>query len=135
MLFRDIRLGLRNLILWLPIIWKDRDWDHYFLFKIIRRKLELMEKFFREYALHIGAEKDAEDMKVCVLLLDRIIEGNYLERAERYLPGKSLLAFDRSDYRKEIKRRLWIERAKMLRQQDLEYFGKLFSKHSFSWWD
>jgi hypothetical protein len=135
MLFRDIRLGLRNLKLWFPLIWKDRQWDHYYLFKMLRMKLKLMEQFFRENAMHLGAEKDAKGMKVCVLLLDRLIEDNYLERAERCLPGRSLLSFDRSEYRKEIKRKLWVERANMLSHQDLDYLGKIINKHSLSWWD
>jgi hypothetical protein len=94
-----------------------------------------MENFFRDTAIHIGAEADADNMKVCVCLLDRLVEDEYMERAERYLPGMNLLSHTPSEYRTEVKRQLWVKRSRMLLHQDLEYLGKMLSKHSFGWWD
>ncbi len=46
--FRSIKYGIKNLITWFPIIWKDRDWDHWYLYKILRFKLIQMENLQRE---------------------------------------------------------------------------------------
>jgi len=38
--------GIKNLIAWFPVIWKDRQWDYMYLLRIINKKLELMLKDF-----------------------------------------------------------------------------------------
>ena len=78
---RNIRIGIKNLYRWFPIIWNDRDWDHNFFFEIMRFKLKNMENFFRYYGCHLVAEKDADKMKVCIILLDRLIEDRYFDNA------------------------------------------------------
>ena len=76
--FRNIRIGIPNLIKWTPIIWEDRDWDQYFLYVILQFKLKQMEKLQREYGISVNSNDYADQMKTCILLLDRIIKGDYL---------------------------------------------------------
>jgi hypothetical protein len=40
--------GIKSLILWFKAIWKDRNWDYYYLFEILRFKLNLMLKLFKK---------------------------------------------------------------------------------------
>jgi len=42
---RQIRQGIKSLIIWFPVIWKDRWWDQYFIYVVLRHKLHLMEKY------------------------------------------------------------------------------------------
>jgi len=37
---KDIINGVKNLYKWFPIVWKDRDHDHYFIYETLRFKLE-----------------------------------------------------------------------------------------------
>ena len=46
---------IRNLIRWIPIIWKDRDWDFYFTYEILKKKLEFQAEFTRKYGHHESA--------------------------------------------------------------------------------
>ena len=78
---RSIQIGIGNLIIWFPTIWGDRYWDHYFLFLIIRKKLSAMETHIRKNGIHEEAEKDADNMLICVKALTRLIEDNYHEVA------------------------------------------------------
>ena len=39
-LHRDIAKGIKNLWKWFPVIWKDRDWDNYFIFEALKFKLK-----------------------------------------------------------------------------------------------
>ena len=64
---RGIIPGIENVIMWLPVIWRDRWWDYSFLFSILKRKLEFMEEGFRKYGVSVRAEKDAKKMKICIL--------------------------------------------------------------------
>jgi hypothetical protein len=134
-LFHNIVVGLKNLWLWLPIIWNDRQWDHHFFYLLLKHKLELMEDYFRHSAITLDSKKDANKIRLCIFLVNRILEDNYYERATRHLPYINLLSHNSNEYRREIKRKLWVERARMLSRQDLRYLGKLISKHSLSWWD
>ena len=76
-MLRGIWKGIRNIFKWLPIIWYDRDWDYYFLYKVLYFKLSGMEKHLRLYGNHEDAEKDADVIKVCVDALERLIEDDY----------------------------------------------------------
>ena len=119
--FRGIKPGLRNVIRWFPVIYKDRWWDHSFLYPILKKKLELMEENFRLRGCHVGNEKDAKNMKICVLLLDRLINDAYIDyNGER-------------GWAPEVK---WsYEKEEEMINQDLDLLFKLLRKHIRTWWD
>lgn len=76
-LFNDFIEGLKNLIYWLPVIWNDRQWDHSYLTKMLHRKLSKMEEYFRTGDFYENQEKDADNMKICVDGLKRLIDNEY----------------------------------------------------------
>lgn len=82
---RDFRIGIRNLIKWLPVIWKDRDWDSYYIYKIIEHKLKLQSDSIGKRDIHVNAKRDAEVMKTCVNLIQKITDSFYeLEYTDYY---------------------------------------------------
>lgn len=44
--FRDFKQGIKNLIRYFKIIWKDRDWDFGYTVKLLRFKLQNQSKYF-----------------------------------------------------------------------------------------
>lgn len=114
---RDVPQGIRNLITWFPVIWRDRWWDHYFLYSILKKKLELMEKGFRTYGIGLHSEKDAKNMKKCILLLDRLINNDYID----YKRGDNLQAS--------------IEKEERMINQDLDLLFKIIRRQIRTWWD
>ena len=66
----EIKSGFKNLFTWLPIIWRDRNWDYWFLLRIILFKLKLMEKCLKR-------EQESRKLHICVLLLQRLVEDEY----------------------------------------------------------
>lgn len=77
----DIPRGIKNLVQWFPIIWTDRNWDYYFIYKILHKKLDLTEKHIRSNDNHTNSQKDADKIKECVLLLERLLKDDYHENA------------------------------------------------------
>lgn len=76
--FRYIKKGIKNLIYWFPVIWYDRNFDHYYLCKILEHKLEDMQKFYNgPNAWSVDAPELAKSMKECVDILNRIMEDDY----------------------------------------------------------
>jgi len=156
---RQIRQGTRSLILWFPVIWKDRWWDHYFIYVILRHKLHLMEKNIRHHGHHVKHIEDADNIKRCVLLLDRLIKDDYYENVYKHHDekwGEAKFSFtDSTDYpqcselhikhpnvkTKEDKKlqtkeyRQLMKKPEELKKQDIEMLFGLMNKHIQTWWD
>ena len=71
--FRNIKYGIENLISWFPIIWKDRNWDCNYFFKILEKKLELYEKVHTN-GIYKGWEPVAKKIKIAKILCKRLAE-------------------------------------------------------------
>jgi len=83
---RNLIRSIKSVVVWLPTIWRDRDWDYVYLLIIMRKKMSLMEKFFAsDKALTANHKEVANNIKECREILDRLIEDNYIEdRYEKY---------------------------------------------------
>lgn len=77
---RNFKKSVNNLIKWLPIIWKDRDWDYEYLLDIMSFKMKNMSELHRESKLpSIHSESFAKDLEVASFLADRISNSNYYD--------------------------------------------------------
>lgn len=64
--------GIKNLIYWFPIIWKDRNWDHNYIFNILAHKLKAQAEYIGNRNIHTHSKRDAEIMMTCVRLIEKI---------------------------------------------------------------
>ncbi len=117
--------GIKNLIYWFSIIWRDKDYDQNFLFKILRHKLIKQEKYFRKNDISKHKDLYANDMKECILLIDRIIKNDYCSK-------------EFSEYKKFEKdtkkiHKIFKKEAVML-HQDTERLFKIMTKKINTWW-
>ena len=74
-----IKYGVKNLYKWFWVIWKDRDWDHYYIFQILKFKLEKQAKHLTEVGYHESAQREAERMMTCVRLINKLQNEDYYE--------------------------------------------------------
>lgn len=117
---RNTKYGIANLKYWFYIIWGDRWWDFSFIYLILRHKLKRMEKGFREQGITMNASKDAHNIKICILLLDRLIKNDYYNYNKISNPKYPLAEMDKE--------------GEMI-QQDLDLLFKILRKQIESWWD
>ena len=68
-LHRNFKAGIKNLWYWLPIIWKDRNWDYHYIFEIMMHKIRAQSKYIGERDIHTRAKRYAEIMMTCVRLM------------------------------------------------------------------
>ena len=68
-----------NLIRWFPVIWKDRDWDHHYIFEVLKFKLEKQAKHLSERNWHESSKHDAELMMTCVRLINKLQNEEYYD--------------------------------------------------------
>jgi len=74
---RNFARGVKNLIYWFPIIWKDRNWDSHYIFEILKHKLTAQSNYIAEQNRHVNAQTDARDMRLCVELMKLVDDGFY----------------------------------------------------------
>ena len=81
---REIGRGFKNIWYWLPIIWKDRNWDSHYIFEIMMHKIKAQSKYIGERDIHTRAKRDAEVMMTCVRLMKLIDDDFYSSEYSDY---------------------------------------------------
>jgi len=75
---------IRNLYRWLPIIWKDQDWDDWYIFEILKFKIRNQADYIGKKGNHLSAKRDAEIMYTCYRLMDDIQNEFYGDEYFKY---------------------------------------------------
>jgi hypothetical protein len=101
--------GVKNLIRWFPIVWKDRDWDTHYIWEVMKFKLKNQAKYIGEHDRHMSAKRDAEIMKLCVKLMDRIQNEYYSAEYMNYHKSKYYFIDTEDENLKELKHHLLTE--------------------------
>lgn len=147
-----------KIIRYIPLLWKDRDWDWTFFITFIERKLEYMEKELRE-GHAANAEQTAKQVKVARVLCQRILADEYCALEYRHhkerwgelyhttTPSSThpklmtmhfhyKKAVTPEEYKKASKEDLHINtREEYLLTQDINYLFKHLAKYLRYWWD
>ena len=80
---KNLKQGLKNLWYWLPVIWKDRNWDQHFIYEVLKHKLKAQSNYIGRRDWHTRAQQDARNMRICVKLIEKIQDDFYqLEYAD-----------------------------------------------------
>ena len=87
-LWRDFKNGIKNIIYWLPIIWKDRNWDYRYIYTILQHKLKVQSKYIGDRDWRVTAKRDAEIMMTCVRLIDKVSDEFYSSEYSDYHKDK-----------------------------------------------
>ena len=69
--------GIKNIIYWFPIIWKDRNWDDHYIFEVLKHKLKAQAKYIGDNDRHTRAQLDAKRMRLCIKLIEKVQEEEY----------------------------------------------------------
>jgi len=123
---------LKRMYLWLPVVWKDHDWDFLFLLKIIRFKLVLMEKVLHNSTIQSDGKKYAKQIRIAICHLDHysdIYEYRDSPCVEPFFIKKGRL-MDNNPFVKHH----YFETDR-LEQWHWEQFWSLLSKNMQRWWD
>jgi hypothetical protein len=109
---RDFYRSIKSVIRWFPIIWKDRDWDSWYIFTILQTKLKFQSKYIGERDFHVRAKRDAEVMNLCVNLIEKVRDEYYgMEYMDYFDTEYSFVDSDTPGYKQMIfnKKSEWFE--------------------------
>jgi hypothetical protein len=74
---KGVKQGIKNLIYWFPVIWKDRHWDDHFIFEVLKHKLKAQANEIGTKDRHTRAQLDAKRMRLCVKLIQLVQDETY----------------------------------------------------------
>lgn len=96
---RNFISGVKNLIKWGPVIWKDRDWDDAFFFYILKFKISNMAKFQGKKRSYVGSDRNVEIMNTIVRLIDKFQSEHYLHEYFHYVDDEySFVKIEGTDF-------------------------------------
>ena len=81
----NLKNGIRNLIAWFPVVWKDRDWDDNFFFEVVKFKITKMAKTHGTHMPYVSQERNVEIMNLVVRLIDKFQNETYLHEYYDYV--------------------------------------------------
>lgn len=86
--------GLRNIVRWIPTIYRDRHWDHSFITDLLQKKLEFMREELVTANRFTGVEAVNKDITLALNLLERIKHSyyelemyDYIKRSFDFVPA------------------------------------------------
>ena len=135
----DIPRFLKNVVVYRNVLMNTYNFDYSGSLYCMREHFKQLEKSIR-YGHHLYGDKTADKVKVCILLLDRI-----LDFSEQYTLSEFDIDF--SDNRITIKHKpkntehprygtkTYLEVSKNKEKQDWELLMKMLNKHMRSFWN
>ena len=95
--------SIKNLIRWFPIIWKDRNYDHTFIYEILKFKLSEQSKYLKSKDRFVSTQRQTEKIDICVRLLDKIKTDYYATECYEYSETKmNFVPINDSEFALEI---------------------------------
>lgn len=120
----NVNNGVRNLIAYAPVVWRQHDFDWEFMAELIAFKAERMARHIGGGDIHTSARKDARRLMECSILLRRLIDDAAQEDAAKH--GARL---------SDGQRRQRALTALDIDKQRQERVGYLIGRYMRSWWD
>lgn len=150
---------IKDIFEWIPVIWKDEEWDDSYIYDILLYKIKRVRRHHEKRMFFVGVEKEIQNMKDCEYILQRLVDDdysfNYWDDRLNKKYGESEVSFDKvdgskyytlnidrprvmtdqdkKDEFKMIRRRMDLE--KYLKDQDKYFLYKSMKRHWDSWWD
>jgi hypothetical protein len=140
---RSFFKSLKRTIEYIPVVWNNYDWDHVYLLKIMQYKIQRMRKHHEKVRLFVGVERTIDQLKLCEVLLDRLIKDDYTDElykqhCDKWYPNQDIFERLKNHLDEPVERREFkqiMDHEEYMRKQDMEYLCKVMTKHYRSWWD
>jgi len=131
---------------WLPIIWNDSDWDHAFLYIVLRHKIKRMRARHEKHRVISDWKKVAGQLKTVELALDRLIDDGYMldqfmaiqkkyGRPEEFKEESGLIRLAPMSKAQSKEVRAAGKREMALRDKDMDAVFDTMREHIQEWWD
>ena len=76
-MIRNFKNGIKNVIYWFPIIWKDRNYDYNYIYDVLIHKLKSQSNYIRSKNRFLSSEQSVRRMNICISLIKKIQNDYY----------------------------------------------------------
>lgn len=63
--------GIHNIVRWIPVIYRDKDWDDFFITKLLQKKLEHQRKYLVKANRFVNIDQVNRDITIVLNLIER----------------------------------------------------------------
>lgn len=140
---KDIFTGIKNLWVWFPIIWKDRNYDYRYLIDINIKKMEEMKKWYlTSNNVHVTDETKKytiSKLSTAIKLMKLVYDEHYLLEYQKQLEdlyGKSDIIFvplkdnnELSEMKVKWEKNYSEEELRNIQEHEHQLFLKSIEKH------
>lgn len=128
--YYNVQHGFKNLFEYFFIIWNDRNFDYAYLYYILHKKLENMEKFFNSDQISVSdAKNTAQEIRNVKDCIERLIQNNYLEYLNEYFIEKKDHKYCNENFKNLY------DYADLYRNCDKKFVFSSMQKNIEKWWD
>lgn len=78
---RTAIIGLENIWKWRRAIYRDRDWDYWFIYQILKTKLEHQADYIERYGMHETKARDIFQIREVIELIDIVQNEKIVDEA------------------------------------------------------
>lgn len=129
----NLKYGIKNLFKYFKVIWNDRHWDYSFILILLKFKLETIKNSYSKKHYSTDVPYQLKYINICIILLDRLIENNFLEEELNNLyEGKEFLEFNENNIPKIND--IW-NRQSIIRKKHMKLLMKILESRIETWWD
>lgn len=116
-------------------MWNSRPWDYSGCYLVLKDNLTYLSNSIDKYGHHLHKDKDVKKIRVCIKLIDRLLEDDYLKMD--LIPESNLFNCDfiPQYFLPKGKFKGLNKIGENIKKQDRELLFKMLNKHLHSWWD
>ena len=121
-----------RIIRWMPIIWKQEDWDFEYMYDLLEIKMKDIQNCLRKDKLHVGSDKHVREISICLGYMDRYRNSDkYLEKPAyaKHMEVEDILT-NLGEYRITSFANKYIN----FEKENFRMFWKCFVKWHTNWW-
>ena len=74
---RDFINRIKNILRWIPVLYRDRDWDHHFIYEILKFKLKNQAEHLKNG--YSDFDREYERLQTIIKLMDRVQNEYYID--------------------------------------------------------
>jgi hypothetical protein len=130
----DIPQGLRSLLYWAPVIWRWRAWDWAYTVDVLIHAISAQRRLEITYKRHVGWERQAQDMQICIEALKRLQEDKYGDMLELVDDDSGISLRVKSDAFYGTRKAVY-EYEKNRKKMYLDIATTQLRRHLLNWWD
>lgn len=147
-IYYNVKYGIKNLYHYLPVIWRNREWDEYYIYALLAKKFERMEYLHSNHGHLVRSLRKAKQLMIAKNLAKRLVEQNYLDNAlindsdnevdftfEKIEDSEFVRMIDNRTQKQKDAFNRARKRAQAMEKQDREMLVKLMGKYLMEWWD